>query len=67
MSSKPVVNFTEYLDGTPAVGHKTIIRGVSNHPNNSLNGNRPVMTSTVRNIISEDEFETTNTIYRKIK
>lgn len=67
MLDKPIINFTTYKDGEPIVGNKTVIAGVSNHPNQELNsGSGQVLTSTVQKIVSPDEFETMNTIYKRI-
>jgi hypothetical protein len=65
MSNKPVVNFTGYRFDPPKVGERAEITGISGHPNRELNG-RDVTTSRVEKIMSLDEFETMNTIYKRI-
>ena len=65
MSFKPVVNFKEYVGDTPIIDRNIVINGVSGHPNHRRNGHE-VCTSLVKKIISPDEFETINTIYKRI-
>ena len=65
MSNKPVVNFKNYVGDPPTIGSNPIIDGISGHPNIRLNGGE-VCTSSVIKVVSPDEFETINTIYKRI-
>lgn len=65
MSNKPVVNFTTYGAERPKVGQRAEIGGISNHPNQELNG-QDVTTSRVQKVLDENTFETMNTIYKRV-
>lgn len=62
---KPIVNYTPQDADYIVVGHRAFVHP-TNHPSNLVSNTTGVMTSPVVKI-TEDGFETQNTIYRKEK
>lgn len=63
--SKPIVYFEDYAYRLPYEGYQAHLVGVHDHPL-GLEGEL-VTTSIVVKVISDDEFETLNTHYKRIK